>query len=246
MRRLDGMAFPAHPRKSLTDAADNVWYRQLWPRFCRLFWLKCSGTTIIMFLFFAGYFQVLRHPAYPLTTMPATVLDALVPFYPPALLAYASLWFYVPLAPALLLGLRELLTYGIGIVGLCIGGLLIFYYWPTTMPPHGIDRTQFWGFDILHGVDAAANACPSLHVATAAFSFYWFDRVLREMHVGAPGRALNVLWFAAIAYSTMATKQHVFVDVVAGFAFGTAFALSSLWCRSAVSWQRYQRERAIS
>ena len=60
-----------------------------------------------MFLFFAAYFHLLRHPAYPSITMPLTVVDALVPFYPPALLIYASLWFYVAVPPALLLGLRD-------------------------------------------------------------------------------------------------------------------------------------------
>ncbi len=227
----------------LNELSDTAWYRQLWPRFFRLFWLKSSGTTLIMFLFFAAYFHVLRHPAYVPAIMPVTAIDALVPFYPPSLLIYASLWIYVPLAPALLLGLRELLNYGLWIVGLCFSGLLIFYFWPTALASHGIDRAQFWGFDILHGVDAAGNACPSLHVATAAFSFYWLDRVLKEMNAGVPGRAFNLLWFVAIAYSTMATKQHVFLDVAAGLAFGTAFALPSLWCRKAVSWQDYQRQR---
>lgn len=228
------------------DAPDTAWYRQLRARYCRLFWLKCCGTTIIMVLFFAGYFQVLRNPAYPLTIMPVTAIDALVPFYPPALLIYASLWLYVPLAPAMLLGLRELLNFGVWIVGLCISGLLIFYFWPTTLAPHGFDRSQYWGFDILQGVDAAANACPSLHVATAVFSFYWLDRVLQEMNVGIPGRALNVLWLAAIAYSTLATKQHVFIDVAAGFAFGSVFAMASLWCRDAVSWTAYLRQQSVS
>lgn len=234
------------PRPASDDGVEMAWYRQIRPRYTRYFWLKCIGTTVIMYLFFLGYFQVLRHPVYPMITMPVTVVDALVPFYPPALLIYASLWLYVPLAPALLLGLRELLTFGVWMVGLCVSGLLIFYFWPTTLAPYGFDRSPYWGFDILHGVDAAANACPSLHVATAAFSFFWMDRVLKEMAVGAAGRAFNVLWFAAIAYSTLATKQHVFIDAVAGFGFGTVFALASLWCRTAVSWVAYQRQQAIS
>jgi membrane-associated phospholipid phosphatase len=231
--------------RALTADANTVWYRQLLPRYCRLFWLKGSGTTIIMFLFFAAYFHVLRHPVYPATTMPLTAVDALVPFYPPSLLIYASLWFYVPLPPALLLGLRELITYGFWVVGLCVTGLLIFYFWPTTLGAYTIDRAQYWGFDILQGIDAAANACPSLHVATAAFSAYWLDRVLKEMNVGILGRVFNALWFVAIAYSTMATKQHVFIDVVTGFALGTAFALPSLWHRKGVSWAAYQHQRAL-
>lgn len=225
--------------------SSEVWYRQLWPRYCRLFWLKCSGTTAIMTLFFAAYFHVLRHPAYPPTAMPLTVVDALVPFFPPALVIYLSLWFYVTVPPVLLLGLRELVAYGFWVTGLCVAGLLIFYFWPTTLLPFPVDRGQYWGFDILQGIDAAGNACPSLHVATAAFSAYWLDRVLKEMNAGMLWRLLNALWFVAIAYSTMATKQHVFIDVMAGFALGTVFALLSLHFRKAVTWDDYWRPHAL-
>ena len=226
------------------SAASPAWQRQLWPRFCRLFWLKCGGTTLIMFVFFAAYFQVLRHPAYALTPMPLTSVDALIPFYPPALLMYASLWLYVPLPAALLLGLRELLAFGCWVVGLCITGLLIFYFWPTTLAPYAIDRSPYWGFDILHGIDAAANACPSLHVATATFAFFWLNRVIRDMHTGGMARIFNGLWFIAIAYSTLATKQHVFLDVAAGFALGAAFAWLSLRRRQTVSWETWRRPRS--
>jgi membrane-associated phospholipid phosphatase len=226
--------------------ASSVWCRQFWPRYCRLFWLKCSGTAAIMYLFFAAYFHLLRHPAYPSITMPLTVLDGLAPFYPPALLIYVSLWVYVAVPPALLLGLRELVAYGFWVAGLCVAGLLIFYFWPTTLLPYPVNRGQYWGFDILQGIDASGNACPSLHVATAAFSAFWLDRVLKEMNVGNLGRLLNALWFVAIAYSTMATKQHVFIDVAAGFALGTVFALLSLRFRKAVTWDAYIRQRVVS
>ncbi len=220
-----------------------AWYRQLWPRYCRLFWLKCSGTTAIMSLFFAAYFHLLRHPAYPSITMPLTVVDTLVPFFPPSLFIYASLWIYVPLAPALLLGLRELIAYGFWVTGLCVSGLLIFYFWPTTLMADSFNRGQHWGFDILQGIDAAGNACPSMHVATAAFSAYWFERLFKEMNAGALARLFNLFWFVAIAYSTMATKQHVFIDVVAGIALGTAFALPSLYYRKGVTWADYQQQQ---
>jgi membrane-associated phospholipid phosphatase len=38
-----------------------------------------------------------------------------------------------------------------------------------------------------------------------------------------------MLWGVAIVYSTMATKQHVSLDVLAGMLLGIAFALSSRW-----------------
>jgi membrane-associated phospholipid phosphatase len=228
----------------ITDVAPSPpWYRQVWPRLLRLFWLKTAGTTLIMWVFFIGYFHVLRHPAFALTTMPLTVVDEWIPFFAPAMLIYVSLWIYVPLAPCLLLGLRELITYGFWVAGLCAIGLLIFYYFPTTLPAYGIDRGEQWGFGILRGVDAAANACPSLHVATATFSFYWLDRVLRDMHAGTGARVFNLLWLVAIAFSTMATKQHVFLDVAAGFALGAALAWGSLWGTPCTGWGAHQLAR---
>jgi membrane-associated phospholipid phosphatase len=240
---MDVVERPPYSDSALNAVSKTAWHRQCWPRLCRLYWLKCSGTTAIMFVFFAAYFHVLKHPAYPVTTMPVTTIDTLIPFYAPSLLIYASLWLYVSLPPAMLLGLRELVAYGFWITGLCIAGLLIFYFLPTTLVLHVVGPGQYWGFDILRGVDAAANACPSLHVATAAFSFYWFDRVLKEMNAGILGRIVNALWFVAIAYSTLATKQHVFIDVLAGFALGTAFALPSLLHRKGVTWEAYQLQR---
>jgi membrane-associated phospholipid phosphatase len=77
-------------------------------------------------------------------------------------------------------------------------------------------------------VDAAGNACPSLHVATAAFTALWVEHVLRR--IGAPRwlRACNGLWVGAIVWSTMATKQHVAWDVAGGLLLAVVFAALSL------------------
>ena len=181
-----------------------------------------------MSVFFVGYFHVLKHPVYAVTQMPLTALDRAIGFYAPALAAYVSLWLYVAIPPALLRTVRELIAYGWWIGGLCILGLTCFFFWPTAVPPHALDFTQHPGFQVLQGVDAAANACPSLHVGTAVFSAIWLDRLLSEMGAGKPVRAVNWCWLAAIAYSTMAIKQHVALDVLAGLMLGAAMALLSL------------------
>ena len=82
----------------------------------------------------------------------------------------------------------------------------------------------FAGFDLLRGVDAAGNACPSMHVAVAMFSAIWIDALLRLSHTPAWPRLINAAWFLAIAYSTLAIKQHVVLDVLAGALLGMAFA----------------------
>ena len=190
--------------------------------------LKVVGTTAWTWLFFIGYFHLLRHPAYPLTVMPLTPLDHLIPFQPQALFAYLTLWVYIGVAPGLQRTFLELLVYGLWIGGLCLAGLALFYLWPTQVPPLALDVSGFPGFAVLQGVDASGNACPSMHVAVAIFTAIWVDQLLRE--AGAPAflRLLNGVWFVAIAYSTLAIKQHVVLDAVAGGLLGVAFALPSL------------------
>ncbi len=81
---------------------------------------------------------------------------------------------------------------------------------------------------MLQGVDAAGNACPSMHVAAAMFTVIRVEQVLRDARTPVVLRLLNLLWFAAIAWSTLAVKQHVVLDAVAGALLGIAFAVPSL------------------
>ena len=64
------------------------------------------------------------------------------------------------------------------------------------------------------------------------------------MNTSVMARVFNGLWFIAIAMSTLATKQHVFLDTAAGFALGAVFASLSLWRRRFVDWKTWQRQRA--
>ncbi len=204
------------------------WRTEFAYRMRELFWLKLLGTTAWTTLFFVGYFQLLRHPVHAVTAMPLTWLDTVVPFQPAMLWPYLSLWFYVGVAPGLQRGFWQLLVYGLWMIGLLGTGLLIFYLWPTAVPALGLDRSPYPGFAMLEGVDANGNACPSMHVAAAVFTGVRLQAVLRE--IGAPAwlRLLNTGWVLLIAWSTMAVRQHVALDVLAGAALGLAFALPSL------------------
>jgi membrane-associated phospholipid phosphatase len=198
----------------------------------RHLWLKLSGVSAFIWVFFIGYFHILRHPAYPVTPMPLTSIDRLIAFQPSALAVYASLWLYISIAPGLLLTGRELIVYGLQAAALCLSGLACFYFWPTAVPPLAVDVALYPSFAVLQGVDAAGNACPSLHVATAMFSATWIDRLLRDMKAPSAPRLFNALWFVAIAYSTLAVKQHVVLDVLGGLLLALLFALPPLRRRS--------------
>lgn len=201
------------------------WHRTLLPRAGALWRFKTASACTIALLFFAAYFALLDHPLFPVTQMPETALDRRVPFEPNALLLYLTLWAYISLPPGLLDTRRELLRYYAGVAALALAGLAIFLFWPTASPRPEIDWNLYPVFGPLLAVDRSGNAFPSLHCAFAVFTAIWFDRFLR--HPGDIGlaRALNGAWCLGILYSTLATKQHVAVDLAGGIVFGLAGAM---------------------
>lgn len=211
-----------------------AWAADIWRRARYRFVVKLVGVTVFMCLFFSAYFYVLRHPSGPITSMPLTALDRALPFQSGAFAAYVSLWVYVGIPPGQMLRTRDTLVYGAWMAALCASGLLLFTLWPTAVPgewrPVGVDHHT--GFVLLQGMDANGNACPSLHVACATFTALWIRRVLHM--VGAPAWAHlpHALWWLLILHSTIATRQHVVLDVAGGVLLALPFAWASLrWWR---------------
>jgi len=200
------------------------WYALYGERLLHLWVFKATGTSAFMAIFFYGYFAALESPVHPVAVMPTTPLDDWIAFWPPAFYLYASLWVYTSLVPALQPSLLRLVAYGVGIGALCLTGLVLFTFLPTAVPYGPSSWPADASLSLLHSLDAPGNACPSLHVATALFSALCLHRLLREMP--SPGwlKVLNWLWCALIMYSTLAIKQHVVWDAVAGIALALPFA----------------------
>ena len=201
-------------------APGAAWHRQVAARVATHWRIKMVSNTLGMGAFFVAYFWVLHHPLFPVTVMPLTGLDRAIAFTPAAMPLYVSLWLYVSLPLGLLTSRRELASYGLATLALSLIGLATFLLVPTSVPVFDIDWSQHPSVAFLKAVDVGNNACPSLHVAFAVFSAVWLERLLREMNAGAPLRLLNGLWCVGILYSTLATRQHVVIDVAAGIALG--------------------------
>ncbi len=208
--------------------AQILWYRQLAAVIAQHMLLKSLGTMVFIAVFFGAYFFLLKNPASAVTVMPLTGLDRLIGFEPRAMPLYVSLWVYVSLPPALLATRQALFAYARAMAGTCLIGLAIFYLWPTTVPVADIDWALYPGVDFFKNLDAAGNAFPSLHVATAVFSGVWLQVLLRRFDAPRWTRWLNALWCMGIVYSTLATRQHVAVDVAAGLLLGVLTATWSL------------------
>ena len=189
-------------------------------------WFKFFGAPAFIAVFFAVYIFLLHHPAYPVTIIPPLWLDNLIGIQPWTLPFYLSLWFYVSLPPLLMTTKSAIVEYGLWMGGLCITALTIFYFWPTAVGPVETDWAQYPGMAFLKSMDAAGNACPSLHVATAVFSWLWLRKYLPALGLGRLTDYLLTVWCAIIVYSTMATKQHMALDVLAGIILSLVFFLA--------------------
>ena len=199
--------------------------RELGVRLRTLWQLKLIGLTLGIGAFFVGYFRLLNHPVFPVAIMPITAFDRLIGVHPEALVLYVSLWLYVPLAFALQKHRRDLFERAGAAVVLGGIGLGIFFRWPTAVPDFGRAAAAHPWLSFLKTVDASGNACPSLHVAFAVFAAISLGRVLSEVRAHRFVHFGNWLWCAGIVYSTLATRQHVALDVLAGLALGAAVAL---------------------
>jgi hypothetical protein len=185
---------------------------------------KTLSISAFMLVFFTGYLYLLKNPHFPVRTIPSTALDELIAFQPAALPIYLSLWFYVSLPPALMVTRRDIVDYGLRIGALCCAGFAVFFFWPNAIEPAAIDWERHPSVAFLKKVDAAGNALPSLHVATAVFSGLWLHWRLARLRLHPALLFANASWCAAIALSTLAVRQHVVLDVVAGAALGAVCA----------------------
>lgn len=220
---------PTRATRAPEAIGSTGWGRSIVQRVTSDSLLKGSSTVIAIAVFFAAYFWVLRHPIGDVTTMPVLAPDRWLDFESAAMPLYLSLWVYLSLGPALLPNRRALLGYGLACLAIAAIGLTLFLFFPTKVPPltaeAAAEAATHAGMAMLRGVDMSGNACPSLHVAFAVFAAVGLARELRA--IGAPHwlRALNALWCAGIVYSTLATRQHVVLDALAGALLGAGVAL---------------------
>jgi len=190
-----------------------------------LFWTKFAGTAGGIAVFFWAYFWVLRHPMGEVFVMPETWLDRAIGVQPWSFALYVTLWLYISLGTALARDLRELAGFGLASLGMGVVGLAAFLVLPTRVADAGIDWSMYPSLHVLKSVDAPGNACPSLHAAFCVYTWAMLHLQLKSLEAPRAVLGGNALWGLGILYSTVATGQHVVLDVAAGAALGGVAAL---------------------
>jgi membrane-associated phospholipid phosphatase len=174
------------------------------------------GTTVGISGFFILYFWVMGSTAGEATVVPMTPFDGWIGVSQLALLPYGSLWLYVSFAPALAANMAALRLYIAGALTIAASGLATYWLFPTTTPVSRVDWSEYPALQFLKAADSGGNAFPSLHVAFAAYTAVVIANELRGLRAPPWVSAANWLWCAAIVYSTLATGQHVVLDVLGG------------------------------
>lgn len=207
-----------------TESFGKNFLHRLWVWWC----LKAVGTMSFIALFFVLYFYLLTHHFFPITIIPISIIDEWISFDGQFLYLYLSLWVYVSLPAAVMKTKKELFQYGFYAAILSAVGIVFYIFFPTTIPQINADWGGSSDMSWLKSMDMGGNAFPSMHVASAVFSFFWFNEQLKEMRGAKIISYVSFLWCMGIIYSTLAIKQHLLIDVLGGLVLGISVALLTL------------------
>ena len=156
---------------------------------------------------------------------PALALDHRIPQQPAWVLVYGSLYLFLIILPVFVVRHEDLIRRTVlAYLAVWITAYIFFVLYPTVAPRENDDvpGTGFlvWGLKALYSSDHPYNCFPSLHVAHSFVSALSTYRVNRGLGVFATVCAFFV------GLSTLFTRQHYILDVVAGiFLAAVAYAI---------------------
>ena len=148
------------------------------------------------------------------TYVPEVALDRAIPLVPAWALVYGALYLFLILLPVFVVrqdGHIRRTVYAYLLIWLT--AYVFFAVYPTNAPrPARVIGEGFamWGLRALYSSDPPYNCFPSLHVAHSFVSAWTCFRVHRRLAMFATVCA------ALVALSTLFTKQHYVLDVIAG------------------------------
>ncbi len=166
---------------------------------------------------FSVYLYLNHFHFFPPRQLPWLWPDQVTPFVPSSLWLYLSIYLMMILAVWQIRDLLNFTKYFYSSVAHFLITAVIFLLWPTYYPrqayplPDETDILTKMGFQFMRLADTPANCCPSLHVSCAFLTAFLFLEEKREKF------PYFFIWASLVAFSTMTTKQHYFLDVLGGF-----------------------------
>ena len=209
---------------------------------------KLLAYALLSVVFAAPYYANQHVSLRPAAPMPETALDRLVPFQPGAAWLYVSWYLFLPVAPLLLATREQIRRCAAGVIVMGVVGNIIFLFAPTSVARPPVPTDAGWVYRAVVLFDRPVNACPSLHAALAVFMTMWLARLCYSeprLPVRRPGLWVAAMgaWAAAILYATIATRQHVALDLLAGGVLGVLCYVATAERASVVEGRERNGER---
>lgn len=187
--------------------------------------LKLAVTAAIFGYYLVGYFTLNRYPFARYHEVPTLPVVDELPFIGWTLWIYNSVFIYCTLAIWLLPDARAARRYLLAVLAAYTLNFAAFALFPTAMErgPLPTEGSPWWLWlaHLTRGVDAPHTCLPSLHVASCAVVViaYWRTRL----------RWPFLAWALAITFTTLTTRQHLFLDLPTGALVGLAGAALGRW-----------------
>lgn len=189
------------------------------------------GTAL--YFFAAAIYLVANHFHFtPPQLLERSALDISIPFIPETIWIYLSEYALFVMVFVMASNLANLNKFLYSFLCMQLVSCAIFWIYPTTYPrdlfpvPDDVGMATRYAFISLRETDTPANCCPSLHVSSVFLSAFLYIDEQRKYFL------MFLVWGLAIAASTLTTKQHYAVDVVAGIAIAVVhYFVFHRWAR---------------
>jgi membrane-associated phospholipid phosphatase len=144
--------------------------------------------------------------------LPPWAIDRMIPFIDWTVWIYHTQFFFLLFA---VWAIRQTVNLSRTLYAMAMASavsFVVFFVYPTTLPRAAMasDVVTARAFEFLYRVDPATNCLPSLHVALAALAAFGVASESKRLGSAA------ILWAGLIGLSTLTTRQHYFIDVLAG------------------------------
>jgi membrane-associated phospholipid phosphatase len=188
---------------------------EAWPNRRRDLVLAALGATVmhgIMYMFANHY------PAGTVQRLQLSPLDNAVPFVPWTVFIYLSDYFLLFVAFQFCRSRASAERFLITLFSVIFTATVVHWAYPVGFPrelfplPDGLAPAPKRAMELLRIFDAETSCLPSLHVGAAMLAPLLIQREAPRAYPWL------MAWAILISLSTMTTKQHYFLDVVAGAA----------------------------
>jgi membrane-associated phospholipid phosphatase len=176
-----------------------------------------------------AYYLANHFPRGQVAQLSMTVVDRVVPFLPWTVFLYLSDYLLIFVSFLLCRSKAGAIRFLATQLSVIAFATLMHWAVPIAFPrelyplPPGLAALPALAMDLLRGFDAATSCMPSLHVAGAVLAALL---IRRERPKAFPWL---LTWAAVVAVSTLTTKQHYLLDVLAGVALAVVAVLVAEW-----------------